>query len=295
MNHTHEINEIRRLMKIVQENKKYQVSDFFDVGKLSKEDVDSITVDLSIFVRNNGYSNKLFYTNGNTILSETATNTLPVADVKKELQEKLKFNDWQILEEKGANNIQLILLYVDYAMNTEIIIKQMEACGWSKSFISQPTLMFGRIVKAIAFDPITQPNVNQEVRQLKYLFHWTPAYNSKNIDEFGLLPKSENQQYDYPPKVHLIKENATEQQKIYLCWQLFKTNHNQQNTGHYTLYQIDVEKVPNDVDFFYDPRCQIGYYTVKPIPKDCILKIGTIQFGKYDNNYVLNKYKINYL
>lgn len=280
MGYIHDVKEIRNFINEIKNlnTDKFEITDYFNLSKLSKEDVLSISVDLTVFVHGSGYGNKLLYVDDKTFLSEGVEKTMPIEEVKKELLNKLKLKEWQIVEDCRANNVKLIILYVDYGINEEIILSEMQACGWSKSYITNPTQMYGQTVKAISFDPMFQPNVNEEARSFKTLFHWTPIYNVELIRENGLIPKSENGLFDYPPHVHLMKGNITDDQRMYLGWQLCRKNHNQLNKGTYSLFEVNTAAIPENVDFFYDPRYEFGYYTKEIIPKEALKELGMFQF-----------------
>ena len=146
------------------------------------------------------------------------------------------------------------------------------ACGWSlavKSFIVKNKMIW----KAMSFDPVFQKDISNEARKYNFLFHWTPLYHYDNIKKEGLKPKSENKLFDYPNRLHLIKGNTPKKDIYSIGWQLCMANKRHKNKGDYVLLSIDLSKVPKNIEIYYDPRYEWGFYTKVPIQPNAIKPI----------------------
>ena len=135
------------------------------------------------------------------------------------------------------------------------------------------------IWKAIKFEPYEQVEITKEAKKFHTLYHITPSYNHKNIMQNGLLPKSENNLFDYPDRVYLLYGNIDFNNLIYLTKQLYMKNKktNKHNKGLYNIYGINTSKLPNNIKIYGDPNYSKGYFTKQIIPPNCINLINTIQ------------------
>lgn len=270
-------------------NGRFWITDYFDLNTIPKDVLASKCVDFSFMAKNQGYGKEIFV-NGDEILAEKKYFTATYETVKETLRAKYKFDDWQFAEDSVANNVRIIILFVDIKRNKDIMLAEMKSLGWSESF-SDETVYQGFRVVAISFDPIYQMSVSDEAHSFEFLYHWTPDYNVDEILAKGLIPKDGNGRFKYPRKVHLIKGNVTDRKKAHIGWQLCQTNGNPLNDGHYTLIQIETALVPKSVAFYYDPRYEHGYYTKRRIPAGTLKVIGKIEYRKesvYADNYEIN-------
>lgn len=262
----------------LQKQENFTPLSYFDLRKITKKELMSKYVDFSFIAKNQGFGKNVLVTN-KEILSERKYYTAVYETVKSTLQGKYGFDDWQIKEDCVANNVKIIILFVDFKRNKDIMVAEMQSLGWCES-ISEKIIFYGVPVIAISFDPIYQMSITDEARSFKFLYHWTPSYNIKEILKRGLLPKKENSLYNYPPRVHLIKGNVIDENKVYIGWQLCQLNDNSMNNGEYTLFQIETKLIPTNVAFYYDPRYEYGYYTKRKIPVNALKIIGNIIYKK---------------
>jgi len=171
----------------------------------------------------------------------------------------------------AANKIETCVLTLDKFDNVNFIIEGMKAFGWTFSY--DETLIMGQhIFKSLHFDPMFQDVVNEEIKNCSLLKHWTPLYNFNSIMQNGLIPKSNNFIFSYPPKIHLIKGTADNYQIMNIGKQLCFSNKDTRNDKNYVLLNVNAKELLDKIDFFYDPRYDWGYYTKQPIDKQYISK-----------------------
>lgn len=269
------VDGVLKEIKEISSNNSFQIKDYFDLDKLTKQDIKDICVDYRTYL-SVGFGYNVLYANGK-LITEIAEKTSPINEVISELKTRLKFKDWQIEKVNGANGIGLILLFVNYNMNKECVIKEMESMGWSMARTCDD-MKWGIPLLAIHFDPIHQNEVTPEAMKFNFLFHWTPSYNEDGIRKNGLQPRSQNKLFSYRDHVHIMKGNIPEKQKIYLGRQLCEVNYVPKNNGLYKLIQIETAKITDTVKFYYDPRYEWGYYTNDAIPPSALTVIGEINF-----------------
>lgn len=259
-----------------EKNKSFNIEDFWDLSSLSDEQIQSLNTDLLVFVRGNAYGDKLQCVDNKIEVFESVEKyTCEYNEVKQELKTKFDFQDWQIKEEQGANNIKLILLFSPINQNPQIIIKEMEILGWSKSYITPIRIVKGVPVIAISFDPLYQPSIKDTVRQWVFLLHLSPFYNKESILRNGLFPSYQNSRFDYPPRLHFLKPTIPIAEFENIKKQLYQANTSPKNNGEYCLFKVDLSKVSENVEFYFDPRYEYGVYTKQPIPNNAITYLNT--------------------
>lgn len=260
--------------KIAPKNKnqdKLDIEKLFHIDSIPIEELEDQYIDLSSIVSSSGYGGRFMGTNGK-ILKEEALSTLSIDETKSQIKDKFQLKDWQFATKNGKNGIELVVLYPGIFKNTKLIKDAMLACGWS---VATTGYIFKHMMlwRVISFDPIFQDDVYSEARQYDYLFHWTPLYNYQSILKDGLIPKSENKYFDYPDRLHFIKGNASMQEVYNIGQQLCASNKKYKNNGDYILLGIDMSKLPREIEIFYDPRYECGYYTKESIPSSSIIPL----------------------
>lgn len=244
------------------------IAALFNLDAIPEEELRAQYVDLAPLVSMSGYGGRFMGMKGK-ILKEDASETLSIDETKKEMQSKFHFKDWQFAEQQGANGIRLVVLYPGIFKNTKLIQQAMEACGWSVS-TREYAWHNHMLWRMISFDPIFQDNVSGQARRFRYLYHWTPENNWDSIKKNGLLPKSENAMFDYPDRLHFVKGGVSPKDILSIGNQLFRANKKKETDGTYLLLAVDLTKVPDDVEFYLDPRYEGGFYTKSAIPVNAI-------------------------
>lgn len=254
--------------KILKTQEPLDIEKIFKISSIPIEKLEKQYKDLSFVVSSSGYGGNFLGVDGK-IIKENVSNTLSVEETKKQIQNKFKFEDWQVSVEKGANNIQLIVLFPYIGSNTELIKDAMSACGWSiaQEGISKINNMTWL---ALSFDPMFQDNVSSEMFNYQYVYHWTPFCNLNYIMQNGLIPKSENKLFKYPNRLYLLKGNIPQNELFNIGKQLSKINNNTNNDGIYVLLQIATNKLNPNIQVYYDPRYEYGYYVKDSIGPEAI-------------------------
>lgn len=133
---------------------------------------------------------------------------------------------------------------------------------------------------SLSFRPIFQDNISQDAWKSRFLYHWIPKYKYDNIQSEGLYPNGENLLFDYPYRLHLLKSTLNKAKIMNYGRILCDANENRNNDGTYILFVIDLHKLPDDFEIYYDPKFEDGYYCKEPIPIQAIKPINTCNFKK---------------
>lgn len=251
-----------------------QIGNYFDLSKFSDEQWKFLKMDLRLYAFDNGFDSKVLLNNDDSLIGEEATRTLFPKDVYKVLKKELHFPRGNFVTDYGANHVQIIVLFADLFMNEALLNKTMESCGWYKSKESSPVPLNGTVIKAISFGPMFQNEVTDKIKKDGFLYHVSPKRNEESILKNGLLPKSENSKFDYPPKIHLVKGyKASDNVLFSLCWNLYTASSEDKRDNVYAVYKINLKSLPRETKFYYDPRFEDGVCTYDKIPASCISKV----------------------
>lgn len=271
INNTNLINIIKESIDEVLLNTRLNIEDYFDIKSLNKNKIQMIASDMRAFF-NASYGNRL--SDEGKLIFEDELKTLSIKALRKELS-KLGFKQWQIKTDIIANKVRVVILYADLGKNTEIITNEMASFGWTRARISSPMQIHGVMCRAMDFDPNEQKSLTKEAKKFPYLFHWTPINNINSIMLNGLEPRSENNYLTFQPKVHLMKGNISMKTASYLGWQLYNKNINNDN-GEYVLIRIKTDLIPDNIEFYGDPRYHSGYFVKETIPSNALELCGKI-------------------
>lgn len=259
-----------------------RIEDYWNLSKLTDKQWKKLNVDLSLFLCGKGIGEPLRFEDGKVKVTESFEKyTLPYNEVKIKLENELFFDDWQIIEQNGCNGIKVILLLSDIGKNLDIVIAKMKTLGWFKVAISPIANYNGIPVRAVSFDPMYQETIKDTVRKWRYLFHLSPLYNKESILQKGLIPTSQNLYFDYPPRVYLLKPTTSQVEMKNFAKELSRKNSNPNNNGNYCLFQADLDFVPSDIDFYFDPRYEYGVFTEQPLPRNAIQWLFTMNVNNF--------------
>lgn len=245
-------------------------SDNFCFSSLSNERKFRLAFDLSFIARVSIFDGPVGFDGEKLIISENEQKiSEPIERVREVLKNRYCIQDWQITEEEIANKVKLIIICGAVFMNEKIITAQMEYMGWFKSYSRKATTDDGFPIIYMDFEPMYQDTIRGTVREWKYLYHLSPECNAESILTNGLIPSSKNGTFNYPPRVYLLKPSIGILEMGDFIEQL-KNASPQHKNEKYCLFKIELDKVPNEVEFYYDARYEWGIYTNDKIPPSAI-------------------------
>ena len=216
----------------------------------------------------------------NRVIEESTDYKKQIMLVKEAILNTFPISEEQFKIVEGAHGLYAAILIALTDDNVDIIEQAMENKGF---FRSQPTdnqLLYDRKQRQwidVRFEPKDPDDVTEEVhRKFSTLYHLTPTIFEKNILVNGLKISNNNPNYRYSESRAFLSEGDADRNDIQ---QLVNTLYTQaQNRGikdltpNYTLFTFDLNKMGNDIRFFYDINEPKGLYTKVEIPPTYILK-----------------------
>lgn len=168
--------------------------------------------------------------------------------------------------------------------NIDIIDKEMKLGGYYRSRCAIFEDDKGRSWANLVYDPIRQDTISEQIRNhCMTLFHYSEKNNYDSIRENGLLPKNEKRRYDYYQKrVYLFPERLdgvmVSHNNMMNGITQNRKRKNPKFNGEYYRYMISMDKVPKNIEFFYDPHGNGCIYTTEKIPYSSIVDETLVKF-----------------
>lgn len=251
-------NEIKHIVKEpIQEYIEKFRKEVFDLSKITPEMAEKQFVDYAT-MEPVGFT----VLNYNKI-EEDVNYSRPLSEVRADMMAKYQWDPWQFVVTQISNNIEIALLIPDYNQNIPTIISDMNKNGYFKGY-ERSVLINNLPYKELRFEPLYQESERNTVINMGMIFHSTYKNNIPNILQNGLIPDSKNPKF------------TSDIRKICdITVQLANVNH--KNVLDYCIITIDTKKIPDNVDFYFDPIYENGIFTNDIIPTECIMSVKTFK------------------
>ena len=262
-------NEIKRIVKeSIQEYIEKFRKEVFDLSKITPEMAEKQFVDYAT-MEPVGFT----VLNYNKI-EEDVNYSRPLSEVRADMMAKYQWDPWQFVVTQISNNIEIALLIPDYNQNIPTIISDMNKNGYFKGY-ERSVLINNLPYKELRFEPLYQESERNTVINMGMIFHSTYKNNIPNILQNGLIPDSKNPKFTYPKRVYFSKFTSDIRKICNITVQLANVSH--KNVLDYCIITIDTKKIPDNVDFYFDPIYENGIFTNDIIPTECIMSIKTFK------------------
>jgi hypothetical protein len=231
-----------------------------------KEEVNKI-----LFV-NPSIENHLYldYENYQINLNEGIYKTYPPDTARRYVMNLFNLNEKQIIV-YGANGKlpeekRLWVAYYNEYGNKKKMTKAMMLCGYT---LSKSMNRDDGLIEEI-YSPINLPNINDIVRKYSFITHITPSYNKDKILSKGFIPKSKNEMFSYNDRIFFFKGDTPINEIMFQAFEFDRMLKNKRNEHSYTIFSIDTQKIPDNVNFHTDLTYPCGIYTTENVPPNCI-------------------------
>lgn len=258
-------NEIKHIVKEpIQEYIEKFRKEVFDLSKITPEMAEKQFVDYAT-MEPVGFT----VLNYNKI-EEDVNYSRPLSEVRADMMAKYQWDPWQFVVTQISNNIEIALLIPDYNQNIPTIISDMNKNGYFKGY-ERSILINNLPYKELRFEPLYQESERNTVINMGMIFHSTYKNNIPNILQNGLITDSKNPKFTYPKRVYFSKFTSDIRKICDFTVQLANVNH--KNVLDYCIITIDTKKIPDNVDFYFDPIYENGIFTNDIIPTECIMSV----------------------
>lgn len=278
----------KRLRTIIEEEvtksfSNAEIEEMFNLPERTVEELKMTYFDYSTYTGNCGFGNILMTkrdigkTNDNTnYITEATEQPLPFQQVVNNLYQKYLINPWQFKEIQNitaSNGINIICIIADINRNCDLVIDAMKQMGYFKSVKNDNVIVqYGMTFRVMQFEPLVQKTENDLIRSMKAVFHITPTYNAENIEKNGFIPQSKNSVFNYPDRVYFVKGNTYPYRILEIVQMLSDSNFDQRNDGSYTIFMVDLKKVPLEINFYLDPNMEESCFVEEKVPSMAIMR-----------------------
>ena len=122
---------------------------------------------------------------------------------------------------------------------------------------------------AMQFEPLEQENIRKEIEDYKYIYHITPKDNIDKIKQFGFIPhEKKDDRFNYPSRTYFVYGNISRTGLTKIADMMQRDKHD--DKGIYCIFQINVSKIPKDIDIYYDGNFDNGIFVEDDVPSDAI-------------------------
>lgn len=187
-------------------------------------------------------------------------------------REEKDFYEIQLLHEKALmqDNVYDIVVSDDYN-NKESLTEFMKRNGCVLIKTYRTDIIPELHITHMIYVPYPLRDVTEEIREkCPFLYHNTVTQNVKSIFQKGLVPNMRNLNKDgiiYSPRIYFFTDYYDACDNMDMMESFYPT-------AHYTMLQIDVSQLDDDIRFYYDPLVdkERAVYTETEIPVSAITK-----------------------
>lgn len=140
----------------------------------------------------------------------------------------------------------------------------------------------------LVFEPTQIPKVTVDVRkENKTIYHLTKIKSLDSIRKNGLVPSNKNKEVLYAEDcIYFLKESVTDNNFKKMIETICKQKSIKKDNSKICCLVINVSKIPDNIDFYYDSHVSYGLFATGTIPYSAVEHIYT--YDKKSNIIEIN-------
>lgn len=262
-------NTIRRtILSLIREGKVQNKLIPFNIGLIPIQELKRQYIDYSIQLPITQYTD--YGCVGESV------NMVPIEPIIAYLKGKYLLKDWQCLVGYAHNDIDVGLVIPTINQNLKIISDEMHKRGYFVGASRELTIDEMKWMQ-YQFEPLETKPITDEIKEEGVLYHITQTFNEESILREGIIANNEdvinnNQEYqtNRPSLVFLLRGYTELPHWINIAKSLNNRRPTNLKTNEFTVFQIEVSKLPKEFEFYGDPQHPSGVSTPLSIPTDAI-------------------------
>lgn len=210
---------------------------------------------------------QLYFESNKSELYEGLISSYPYETVKKYIIKYLNLDPDFIKDSKDEYGYpEMIILSPAEPDVVKKIKDVLDVCGYYNSM----AIPINREYLDLHFLPKYRKENEIDVKSIyPVLYHVTKTKRVDKILKQGLVPKSKNDAFNYPDRIHLMIGPRNPMIVKSFGWSLYSKSKDKSDSK-YTILEIDTSKLPDNIKFYGDPDYAKGLYTLDNIPPECI-------------------------
>lgn len=209
------------------------------------------------------------YVEGKKPINEGLIKTYPINNTVDYVRRLFGLRDNQINVINKGDIHKILVMYENSEEKRKQMNKAMNLCGYELA--SENTENVYNVIYQMYTQKFSNSLTEELKKRMKYLIHITPLYNKDKILRQGFVPKSKNEIFTYGDEVFFFTQDAP---IVHIVDQVYQKDckiENKSNNHIYTLFQVSLEKIPNEVKFEIDPNLDFAVRTKDNILPNTII------------------------
>ena len=198
----------------------------------------------------------------NKPLTEAYYATYPIDMVLNHLEKRYHNEVKATKREEENGEFVIYVKFDDLDENQVKIDKDLSLCGYFPSEIKKE----GK-ERIVCYEKRHQDSINDIVRKVGKIYHFTRRKVLHKIMDIGLCPRSDDEKLNYPERIYFFLEPFNISESKYFV-RLLARNSADEKDFDYVLLEINTNGI--DVNFYYDPDQFNAVYTMENIPPERI-------------------------
>lgn len=214
-------------------------------------------------------------------INEGLIKTYPINKTVEYVTRLFGLTNNQINVINKGNVHKILVMFENSKERREQMRKAMNLCGYELA--SENTENIHNVIYQMYTQKFSDSLTNELKRRMSFLIHVTPSYNKEKILHQGFVPKSKNELFTYGDEIFFFTQDAP---IVHIVDQIYQKDckiKNDLNNHIYTLFQVRLNKIPNDVKFEIDPNLDFAVRTKDNISSNAII-------GKPIDFNIIDKY-----
>lgn len=209
------------------------------------------------------------YVEGKKPINEGLIKTYPINNTVDYVRRLFGLRDNQINVINKGDIHKILVMYENSEEKRKQMNKAMNLCGYELA--NENTENVHNVIYQMYTQKFSDSLTAELKKRMKYLIHITPLYNKDKILRQGFVPKSKNEIFTYGDEVFFFTQDAPIVHIVDQVYQKDCNIKNKSNNHIYTLFQVSLEKIPNEVKFEIDPNLDFAVRTKDNIPPNTII------------------------
>ena len=209
------------------------------------------------------------YLEGGKPITEGLIKTYPINNTVGDIRRLFALRDNQINVINKGDIHKIMVMYENSVEKKKQMARAMNLCGYELANENKENIH--NIIYQMYTQKFSDSLTSELKTKMKFLIHVTPFYNKEKILRQGFIPKSKNEIFTYGDEVFFFTQDAS---IVHIVDQVYQKDckiKNKLNKHIYTLFQVSLDKIPNDIKFEIDPNLNFAVRTKDNIKPDTII------------------------